>query len=205
MTAVIGWCVFLAAALAGLHATPVPPGEGVEPAFAAVRLVALGLGWYLVTVTVMGSLTRLIRAGAAVRVLDVVTLPFVRHFLDRAAGLALVATMVTPSAALAAERPAEPPPVMRLVEAPSGSGPVAAAPADEPAAPAAAGQAHVVRPGENCWSIASDVLQQRLGRPATTAEVAPFWEALITVNAARFRTGNPDLVFAGDELVLPTE
>ena len=198
MIALASWTVFLVLALAGLHATPVPTGTGVEAAFAAVRLVALGLGVYLLTVTLIGSFTRLVRVTAAVQMANTLTLPFVRRILDRAATVALVASMVTPSAALAAERPSEPPPVMRLVEEPA---PAPIPPTEAPAAPVT--DRYVVRPGNNCWTIAARTLEARLGRPATDTEILPYWQGLLAANAGRFPSGDPGLIFSGDELVLP--
>ncbi|MDP8993359.1 MAG: hypothetical protein M3N31_09975, partial [Actinomycetota bacterium] len=78
-----GWTVFLVSALTLLHATgdalPAPPlfrpGEvpewllqrqPAEAAFAALRLVALGLGWYLLAVTAAGVLVRALRLASLV-------------------------------------------------------------------------------------------------------------------------------------------
>ncbi|MEY2475792.1 MAG: resuscitation-promoting factor RpfA [Actinomycetota bacterium] len=201
MTRLLAWIAFLALALATLLALPIPPGDDGQAAFAGVRVVALGLGGYLLAVSVLGLALRLLRIGAAVRVADLVTVPFVRRLLNRAAMVTLTASLASPAAAFAVEHPVEPPPVMRVIEE-APEAPVAPpAPASGPAAPAL----HTVSPGENCWSIAASLLETRLGRTPTDAEVAPTWRALVDANANRFRTGNPDLIFSGQELVLPAQ
>src|SRR5688500_18583105 len=92
----------LGAVLAALPHAPLPPAEdGLRPAIAVVRLVALGTGWYLLLVAVAGLLLRACRAARLVRWLDVITLPGVRRMLDGAAGLALTVATLAPTAALA--------------------------------------------------------------------------------------------------------
>ena len=91
----------------------------------------------------------LLRVGAAVRVADLVTAavraPPAQPGRD---GCTLTASLASPAAAFAAERPVEPPPVMRLIdEAPA---PPAAAPAPAPARGRRA-DTYEVRPGQNLW------------------------------------------------------
>jgi nucleoid-associated protein YgaU len=61
----------------------------------------------------------------------------------------------------------------------------------------------IVRPGDSFWSIAETVIgQARMGaeRPA----IAPYWSRLVAANRDRLPyPGDPDLLFAGDVLVLP--
>lgn len=59
---------------------------------------------------------------------------------------------------------------------------------------------HVVRPGDHLWSIAEASLADALGRPPTDAEVAPYWRRVVEANP---QLANPDLIFPGDEVVLP--
>jgi hypothetical protein len=68
-----------------------------EPAVATVavlRLLVLGLTWYLVGVTTVGIVARLARAASLVRVADALTVPVVRRFLQGALGLGLATAMV---------------------------------------------------------------------------------------------------------------
>jgi len=55
---------------------------------------------------------------------------------------------------------------------------------------------HRVRPGESLWLIA----EQTLGGQANDAQVAAEVQRLWQLNADRIGTGNPDLVYAGQEL-----
>jgi nucleoid-associated protein YgaU len=63
---------------------------------------------------------------------------------------------------------------------------------------------YVVRRGDHLWSIAADALEDRLGHLPSTREVTSFWRSLIDANRDRLvDADNPDLLFAGQELVLP--
>lgn len=63
---------------------------------------------------------------------------------------------------------------------------------------------YVVRPGDHFWSIAeAQVRAVAPGRPSTR-EVARYWRRLVAANRARLAVpGDADLLFAGQELVLP--
>ena len=61
-----------------------------------------------------------------------------------------------------------------------------------------------MQPGESFWSIAEELLAERLGRPPTDAEVDPTWRRLVAANLDRLVTGDPDLLFPGQELLLPS-
>jgi nucleoid-associated protein YgaU len=53
-----------------------------------------------------------------------------------------------------------------------------------------------VRPGESLWLIAEQMLGERANDAQVAAEVQRLWQ----LNADRIGTGNPDLVYAGQEL-----
>ena len=202
MTALFAWIAFLIVAVVGMHASPVPPGDGVSTAFEGVRIVALALAWYLLLVTLLSVMARGLRVAHAVRWTDAVTVPVVRHVVNRALGLALAASFVAPASPVAAVGP--PPtavtapaisdaPVMRLLEdAPA----TTAAP---PAPPVA--DTYVVVSGDCLWGVASDVLKQRLGRAPSDHEIVPYWRSLIEANADTFP--DPNLIFAGQIVRLP--
>jgi hypothetical protein len=110
MTRLTVWLVGLTTGLVALYHLPVPSDAqpaAILPAVAAVRLLALGLGSYLVVSILLGLALRVARVGAAVRVANIVTLPSVRALLDRAAGISLAVgiTFATPIAAAAARPP----------------------------------------------------------------------------------------------------
>ncbi len=64
-------------------------------AFAVLRVVALAMAWYLLAVTVLGFVARLVRNPKLVRLADVATLPVVRRWLGAIAGLGLSASTAT--------------------------------------------------------------------------------------------------------------
>jgi len=66
------------------------------------------------------------------------------------------------------------------------------------------GPVWIVAPGDTLWHVAEVTVQQRLGRPALAAEILDRLDELIAANAERLVVpGNADLVFPGQELVLP--
>lgn len=60
---------------------------------------------------------------------------------------------------------------------------------------------HRVVPGDNLWAIAAGLL----GEDATDAEIHGPWRAMVEANRDRLRSGDPDLIFPGEHLVLPGE
>jgi hypothetical protein len=77
-------------------------------------------------------------------------------------------------------------------------------PTASPTAPVRARQ-HLVRPGDNLWTIARDELLAR-GRVARVddAAVARYWRDVIAANRATLRSGNPNLIFPGELVTLPS-
>jgi hypothetical protein len=63
----------------------------------------------------------------------------------------------------------------------------------------------VVR-GDNLWVIAREHLSQQrsdgAGAP-TNREVAEYWQKVIDANRGRLRSGDPDLIYPGEEIILP--
>ncbi|MGI8684325.1 MAG: LysM peptidoglycan-binding domain-containing protein [Acidimicrobiales bacterium] len=110
--ALVGWTAFLLAALAFLHGVggalaPPPltdPGhlgqwfdqrQPTEAAVAIVRLLALGMAWYLLAVTVAGTVARLAGVRSLVRATDAVTVPVVRRLVTAALGVSVAAAVLT--------------------------------------------------------------------------------------------------------------
>ena len=85
-----------------------------------------------------------------------------------------------------------PPPAAEPVEI------VAQAEAPEPR-PDASERVHTVRSGESLWSIAEDLV----GPGASTEEIARAVERLWKLNAERIGSGDPDLIVAGERLIVP--
>jgi nucleoid-associated protein YgaU len=172
------------------------------------------------------------RGVALARAIGWTTLPAFRRLMDGlVAGSVVAGTMVgtaIPATAQATEgvaehtyvpRPADDGPAYTPIPAGSGEpalAPTTRAPVDEPrrlpaSAPAPApapttGTVHRVEPGEHLWGIARAHLATVGGRPAEdlrAADIAPYWRRLIDANTGRLRSGDPDLIHPGEELVLP--
>lgn len=79
------------------------PGDAVA---AVGRLVALGGAVWLTATTVLAVAARLARVPAAVRALDVLTLPAVRRLADRAVAVALATSSLAAPAGVAVAAPA---------------------------------------------------------------------------------------------------
>ncbi len=63
---------------------------------------------------------------------------------------------------------------------------------------------HVVVPGDNLWIISERHLEQVTGRgELSDQEVANYWVAVIEANRNRVRSGDPDLIYPGEVIVLP--
>ncbi len=204
----------------------------LEAAFAVAALVAVVLAWYLLAVTSLAVAARLWGARRLASVVELLTLPVVRHGLHAALGVGLVGTSVAGGAAAVLDRPApaveiaavplaaiavaEPeeasdavddeadPPVMRLL--PSEPPEEVEAPPVTPTSPTgeATGSEWKVGPGDHLWSVAERVLEEA-GAPGDDADVARYWLHLIEANLERLADpANPDLIFPGQVLALPS-
>jgi len=225
---------FLGVAIAALHQVGVGPplgspgrwtgwvsdSTGVEAAFALLRLLALGLTWYLLVSTVLALGAELPGADRAAAALDPFTIPLVRSLVRSAVGLGLVGALAVtvppapgsgpPRAHLVAHQqpvepePSLPPTIRRLPDAGGAPTPTPPAPAPAPV-PADPGPTWVIAPGDHLWSVASRVVARERSAPtATDDQVAPYWRALIAANREVLADpANPDLVFPGQVLRLP--
>ncbi len=65
---------------------------------------------------------------------------------------------------------------------------------------------HVVAPGEHLWAIAAERVAAASGRTARELradEIAPYWRAVCDANRAGVRSGNVNLIYPGEVVVLP--
>lgn len=62
---------------------------------------------------------------------------------------------------------------------------------------------YTVEPGDNFWVIAQRQVEAKLGRAPSNEEVRAYWMVLIEANRGNFRSGNPNLIFPGEQFVLP--
>jgi hypothetical protein len=175
-------------------------------------------GLYLLLLTALGVLARVMRLRLLTRVLDAMTLPAFRRVLAAAAGASLVAssTLSFSPASAAGNDPAGPPVMVAIPDAAPGPAPEIppTAPRPEATAPDPVPVEHptpsstavaVVDPGDSLWSLAAGALERAWGRPPTNVEVVPYWQAVIRRNAGRLaRAGNANLIFPGQQMELPT-
>ncbi len=169
-------------------------------------LLAIGIAaWLFVSVA---SWRWALRNGRDQRWLRRLTLPLGR----RLAELTMAATTVTLSACSAPQSPT--PTLDHLGPAPTTTTTTtvpttattatpAPVPAPVPAPTPEPEEHHIVRRGENLWQVAELALEVRLGRPVTDAEIAPYWRAVIDENRSSLQSGDVDLVFPGERIVLP--
>ncbi len=62
----------------------------------------------------------------------------------------------------------------------------------------------VVERGDNMWNLAEEHLEQHLGHAPTNAEIAPHWLDVIETNSGTITSGDPDLIYPGERLQIPT-
>jgi LysM repeat protein len=55
-----------------------------------------------------------------------------------------------------------------------------------------------VEKGDHFWKISDDVLSQAYGRPATDAEISPYWHDMVESNKNRVASGDVNLIFVGE-------
>lgn len=61
----------------------------------------------------------------------------------------------------------------------------------------------VVRQGDHLWKLSAQHLARQFDRAVANSEIAPYWRLTIETNKDRLRSGDPDLIFPGEEVVLP--
>ena len=208
------------------------PGGLVEPALAAgLRLIGLLVGYWLAGSTTLYLIGRAARVPSAIRSVRWATIGPVRHMIDRIVSGALVATIGLPVSVGAMTDPGYLPvpagdrassdPVVAVEEdapdprlvAPEGLSippppvtpplPMDSETANPPAGASAMAAEIVVRAGDHMWSVAEERLASVRGRAVSDSETALYWLEVIAVNLSRIRSGDPDLIFPGETLILP--
>ncbi len=213
------------------HALPFPASNGVadwfsmtDPAVAFMtylRVIAIGLSWYLLVLAVAHLLVAL--TGTSSLLLDRLTPAMVRPLVGLVLTAATVPGLATPSLAEALGEPSPPVTMVRLDDPNATAPPSTSPPSTDPApqapersltmvglgATTATAEAieratwRVVE-GEHFWSIANDVLTERLNRAPSKRELTAYWRDLIRANESRLvDPSNPDLLLVGQVLDLP--
>jgi nucleoid-associated protein YgaU len=182
----------------------------------AARATGLALSYWLLAATALSCARRVVPGWKHLHPLDWVTPPPLRRTLDRALLLGLGASLAVGGLrpAGASARPASPNRVVVTAAAsrpvssdePVPRTPVAPAPTatrrDPPTADALRPGIAIVRPGDNLWVIARRAVEARDGQ-ATDGTVATYWRQVIAANASTLRSGNPNLIFPDERIVLP--
>lgn len=65
------------------------------------------------------------------------------------------------------------------------------------------GDSVIVQRGDHLWKISAGHLGVVYARTPSSAEIAPYWRATIDANRSSLRSGNPDLIYPGEEIELP--
>lgn len=60
----------------------------------------------------------------------------------------------------------------------------------------------IVETGDHLWKISARRLHAHLGRSATNGEISPYWREVVDENRDRLRSGDPDLIYPGETVVL---
>jgi hypothetical protein len=188
--------------------TTAPP----EVLMVALRYAGLALGWWLLASTGAYLLLRAARLPRLAHGTARLTLPAVRRCVDRALAAGAAATLIAaaPVTALAAERSPPDTAVLRVPEAvvaeveAGEAGPVMAP--ESAVAEVGVPGVHVVRAGEHLWAIAAAIAAEpghaRAG-VVDEAVVAPYWRRLVAANRGQLRSGDPDVIYPGERIVLP--
>ena len=62
---------------------------------------------------------------------------------------------------------------------------------------------YTVQPGDSMWSVTVAYLSHLHGEQPAAAGITRVWREVIDLNRDRIRSGNPDVIFPGEELLLP--
>ncbi|MCJ7753398.1 MAG: hypothetical protein MUP13_02415 [Thermoanaerobaculales bacterium] len=197
-----------------------------EDALAAmVWLAALGCAIWLAVSTLLYLAARASRVPALIRSIGWMTLPAIRKVSEGA----LAALLVTSTIAAAPVWAQAPSPVVVVVdeggallppgfvglgremfeearpEAETGVPPLPTLPREaNPITPGAAPALVTVQTGDNLWTMSRRHLTDVLDRHPTNQEIAPYWRQVITRNQPNLISGNPDLIYAGEVIEMPS-
>jgi nucleoid-associated protein YgaU len=71
------------------------------------------------------------------------------------------------------------------------------------AAKAGTPNAVTVAAGDHLWKISRTYLERVIGEPADIRQVSRLWREVIAINRDRLRSGDPDLIYPGETIVMP--
>jgi hypothetical protein len=210
-----------------LRATP------ADALAAALRLAALGVVWWLFAATalyiaaaVVGRRGRGRVARTAGALSARVTPRAIRVAVDRALATSItVGALLVPAGARAVAADDPSPSVSVDVRDGRGEGSITSLPTEpiepgpppqttsEASPPALPTTSHtpepsfvVVVPGDNLWSLSADALARATGRAhhvLTDDEIARYWIAVCNANRGALRSGDVNLIYPGEVVLLP--
>ena len=218
----------------------------VEDVIAAgVRLIALGIAYWLLFSTLAYVIASFSRRSAAIRATAWMTLPPVRRLVRRSVALSIAASSIVvplgPSVASLAlgsrtstvvmevdpggvishssadlrseDRSGDEggtddevllPPHLQSLPDPLLEPVVAPQPDSNAVLDPTTSHVHKVVRGENLWRIACQHLEEVSGRTNLAEhEIAPYWVRVIEANRLTIRSGDPDLIYPGEQIILP--
>jgi hypothetical protein len=198
LTGLTAWIAFVAASISAIWSSE----ASLELALGTmVRLIGLVAGYWLLASTVVYLMIRVLRVPG--RRIDWATLPMVRRLADRITTRSLVRVLAAPLPLLDLVTPGYLPipandtqPQTPVGEAPVVVTPFVVTQPDEAIEV-------IVVSGDNMWTLAESRLHDVMGRPPTDAETGPYWRRVVQANRDRIRSGDPDLIFPGEVLILP--
>lgn len=176
------------------------PAEDVVAAL--LRLAALGACWWVAGSLLVAVAVRVVGWRPALGLADRLSPRAVRRLADQVTGGTLLAVSLLGPATPAFGHPIEPGEAPAVASfAPPGATP------DSPATGSGPRDVSVrVRPGDHLWGIARAELARRRGVGADVldaATVAPYWRGIVEANRHRLRSGDPDVLFPGEVVLLP--
>lgn len=77
-------------------------------------------------------------------------------------------------------------------------------PSAEPSEGPSEGSIHEVVRGDNLWCIAQTHIERTVGADVPTADVAAYWRVVIDANRGELISGDPDLIYPGEMVFLPS-
>jgi hypothetical protein len=127
------------------------------------------------------------------------TEPEVRRHAQGAEALAAPPIVRGATTSTTSTTAAAPPPAPAPVPAPAPNPPSTT---QTPRGTTAAGNPHVVVRDDNLWTIAAARLEHAGSAPGDAA-IARYWHRVIARNETRLRSGDPNVIFAGEVIWLP--
>ncbi len=164
--------------------------------------------WALIT-TALYALSQ--AGGWTPRPIRLMTIPPIRRLVDRSLATTLaISTFAMPAQALATGEDSPPAIVLEIHEDGIPVPHLQLEPAAAWSSPAVVATEalpgednYTVAPGDNLWLIAEIQVRAATGNAPTEQMIAAYWRKLIEANRASLRSGDPNLIYAGEILTLP--